>query len=599
MPFNVFGEKVSYARYREMVRAQKNRRELIAARLLDRRELMKMGLLTSAGFLVRKSGLSARASSPIPQDQPASPGVRRFIEPMPRIPIRQPVATLDPAPTVEPNRAAGEGRTRPHQALRIFPPKKFYVTRQQPAPISVSPDLPPSIWWTFDGHFPGPTYVARYGEPILVRNFNNLPDDNGGFGLNSVTTHLHNGHTPAESDGNPCDFFERGQFYDQHYPNVLAGVLSTHKDQGGDIREAMSTLFYHDHRIDHTAENVYKGLVGFYLLFNEFDTGDENTGFRLPSFPEFDIPMVLADKVFDDDGQLFFDLFNLDGILGDRFTVNGKIQPYFQVHPRRYRFRLLNVGPSRFYDLFLTDVDNPTARIPFWQISSDGNLLPAPVLVESVRIGVAERVDIIVDFTNEAGKSFYLENRLIQLTGKGPVAPPNDLKPAGQGDFLMRIDVTLPRVEDHSRHPEDIKKFYDLPEIVEPRITRTFKFDRLNGQWSVNGQFMECGVSRVRIKQNTPEVWVLMNLSGDWQHPVHIHFEEFQMMSRDRRKVSAVEAGRKDVVRLQQNERVELFFRFRDFLGRYPMHCHNVIHEDHAMMLLWEITEDGDSILVP
>jgi len=89
--------------------------------------------------------------------------------------------------------------------------------------------------------------------------------------------------------------------------------------------------------------------VGFYCLFNQFDTGDETTGFHLPSFPQFDIPLVFADKVYDPTSKLLaFDLFNLDGILGDKFLVNGKIQPFFQVQPRRYRFRLLDTGPSRF-----------------------------------------------------------------------------------------------------------------------------------------------------------------------------------------------------------------------------------------------------------
>ena len=92
-----------------------------------------------------------------------------------------------------------------------------------------------------------------------MRQRNNLPSNNGGFGFPSVTTHLHNGHTPLESDGFPCFFFAQGQFYDYHYPNVYAGVNST-RPGTGDIKEAMHTLWYHDHRIDHTAENTYKGL---------------------------------------------------------------------------------------------------------------------------------------------------------------------------------------------------------------------------------------------------------------------------------------------------------------------------------------------------
>jgi FtsP/CotA-like multicopper oxidase with cupredoxin domain len=601
-----------------MVNAAKNRQELIAGQF-SRRDLIKMGLVSSAGLLAPISGLSARRSPGsnsvcVPSFEPASPKTRAFIEPLQIMRIAQPVAKLDPAPTIEPNTKAGEQRTRDHQSFKLFPPNKLYKVSQHEAQLSVSPDLPLQTLWAFDDgngpQFPGHTYVSRYGEANLVRNFNHLPENNGGFGIPSVSTHLHNGHTPSESDGFPCDFFERGHFYDQHYPNVLAGILSTHRGTG-DINEALSTLFYHDHRLNHTAQNGYKGLTGFYLLFNEFDTGDETTGFRLPSFPEFDIPMMFTDKRFDEDGKLAFDLFSLDGILGDKFLVNGKIQPFFKVQPRRYRFRLLDMGPSRFYEFFLTDPKNLNARNPFWVIANDGNLLERPVKVESMRIGVAERTDVIVDFRAFAGKSIYLENRLNQVNGQGPIVPTEcvdsngkpapQILPAGKGNLLVRFDVDSHPVKDESLEPERMR-FYDLPEIVAPRITRTFRFDRLNGQWSINGEFISdhCDVIRLAVKQNSVENWVLANQSGDWTHPIHIHFEEHQIMSRNgRRPPLAVERSRKDVSRLQPNERVQLFFRFRDFHGRYPMHCHNMIHEDHAMMLRWEIEPEGDNKLVP
>ena len=268
--------------------AAKNRREIIEAGL-SRRDLMKLGLLTSAGYLVAKGGLSARADG-----NPQSPFTRAFVEPLPIPPIKQPVPQpvppappLNPAPQVSPNTAAGEGRPRPHQFFpNNLPGFKFYeIHQQENTTYSFHPDLPLQTIWGFDGGFPGPTYHAKYGEPILVRNRNELPAKNGGFGINQVSTHLHNGHTPSESDGFPCDFFDSGHFYDQVYPNILAG---------GDPLEAMSTLWYHDHRVDFTAQNVYKGLAGFYLLFNGQDTGNEATGFRLPS-GDFDVPMIFAD----------------------------------------------------------------------------------------------------------------------------------------------------------------------------------------------------------------------------------------------------------------------------------------------------------------
>jgi FtsP/CotA-like multicopper oxidase with cupredoxin domain len=657
---NVFGEKVSRARYKEMVNAAKNRRELIAAGLTSRRDLFKMGLLTAGGMLIAKSGLSARAygqvqtnkppsgadpnRSPgtnqncVPGNQTASPHTRPFIQALPVMPLAQKVSALSPAPTENPNTGAGEVRAAPFQAPLIDPvrfpvvPATLYNFHQKQFTASQSPDLPIQTLWGFDDgtgtRSPGPTYQAFYGKPQITRNTNSLPSitqkNNTGFGFPSVTTHLHNGHTPSESDGNPCDFYTNGHFCDQYYPNVLAGFNSDHQPNG-DINEALSTLWYHDHRVDFTSQNVYKGLFGFYCLFNQFDTGNDDTGFRLPDFPAHDIPLAFADKIYDPEtGDLVFDLFNLDGILGDKFLVNGVIQPFLNVEPRRYRFRLLDTGPSRFYEFFLTDLNSLSANNQYFLIATDGNLLPNPVKISSVRIGPAERVEVIVDFRNFAGKTIYLENRLNQLSGQGPAAVDSQVAaqnssttecslvlnssqpailPAGTGNLLLQFRVSGTPVTDDSVDPATNPTFYQLPDTTaEPRIVRTFKFDRLNGQWSVNGQFMDCNNFRFAVRQNSSEQWLLTNLTGDWTHPIHIHLEEHQILSRNRKAPTVpADKGRKDVTQVHPNERVQLFFRFRDWLGKYPIHCHNVVHEDHAMMALWHVVPAGqeDNILVP
>jgi FtsP/CotA-like multicopper oxidase with cupredoxin domain len=659
MYFNVFGERVSKARYREMVNAAKNRRELIAAGLTSRRDLLKMGLLTAGGVLVAKSGLSARAgqqvqtnnppssgqnTSPgtnqncVPGNQTASPPTRPFVQALPIMPLAQRVSSLTPTPTENPNVGAGEVRAAPFQAPLIdanrFPvvPGTLYNLHQRQFVKSQHPDLPMQTIWGFDDgtgtRSPGPTYQAFYGRPQLTRNINSLPSitekNNTGFGMASVSTHLHNAHNPSESDGNPCDFYTNGHFCDQYYPNVLAGFNSDH-EPNGDINESLGTLWYHDHRVDFTSQNTYKGLLGFYCLFNQFDTGSDDTGFRLPDFPAHDIPLAFADKVYDpESGQLVFDLFNLDGILGDKFLVNGMIQPFLNVEPRRYRFRLLDTGPSRFYEYFLTDLNNLGAQNPYWLIGTDGNLLPHPVQVQSVRLGPAERVDVIIDFRQFAGKTIYLENRLNQLSGQGPAAVDSQVAaqnsastecslvlnsnqpailPAGAGNLLLQFRVSGTAVQDESVDPATNPTFYQLPDTTaEARIVRTFRFDRLNGQWSVNGQFMDCNTFRFAVRQNSTEQWLLTNLTGDWTHPIHIHLEEHQILSRNRAKPTVpADLGRKDVTQVHPNERVQLFFRFRDWLGKYPIHCHNVVHEDHAMMALWHVVPAGqeDNINVP
>ena len=636
MYFNSRGERVSRARWKEMYAAFHNRQELINAGLMNRRDLLKLGLLTSAGMLVAKKGLSARApqwngGSGYGGGQCASPATTPFTMPLPLPPIKQaiPLSSLTPAPTIAPNMAINpatglkyEGRTRSHQAPALgfpFPAPVIYQVTQKLAQIRVSNELPLQSLWSFDGSVPGPTYVARYGTPVLVRNVNQLPAANGGFGMNSVSTHLHNGHTPSESDGFPVDFFSVGQYYDQYYPNALAGFNSTHKATGGDINEAMSTLWYHDHRIDFTAQNVYKGLAGFYLLFNQYDTGDETTGFRLPSFPTYDIPMMFGDRVFDcSTGMLAFDAFNLDGILGDKFLVNGVIQPVLHVAPRRYRFRWLNSGPSRFLQLYLTDLNTPTASNPVWQISNDGNLLPKPVQVPAVALGVAERSDVIIDFAAYAGKTLYIENRLEQDNGRGPTG---NILPSGAGDLMLRIVVDLPAVADQSVDPATLPSYYALPSVAgTPTVSRTFDFDQdRNGQWNINGRFFS-NTPRFVVKQNTMEQWKFSNGRG-WAHPIHVHFEEFQVTegppglygssgndynnySRWRSQYcwdgctgssTGVQLARKDTVRIDEGGDVTVRMRFRDFTGRYVMHCHNVIHEDHAMMLRFDIGTTGDT----
>jgi FtsP/CotA-like multicopper oxidase with cupredoxin domain len=319
----------------------------------------------------------------------------------------QPV-TLTPAPTKGPNPLPSavtgftEAPRADHQRWEEFLPTEMYESVERAVPHSFYPavdGVPPSTVWTFveaSTGTVGPLRItARYGAPVLHRIHNALPQDNGGFGINQTSTHLHNGHVASESDGGPLDGYGAGRFKDYHWPNVRAGFAKTHPETTlngrtvrGDYRETMSFLWFHDHVNDFTAQNTYKGLASFYTLSSDdilLDTGDETTGLRLPS-GEFDIPMLFADKVFDPTtGQLFFDLFNLDGILGDKVTVNGKIQPFLEVKRRKYRFRFLVAGPSRVFEFFLSNGQ------PFIQLTTDGNLFPRPLSRTSIRCQVAER----------------------------------------------------------------------------------------------------------------------------------------------------------------------------------------------------------------
>ncbi len=605
MYYNVFGEKVSGARFREMVNAAKNRRELIAAGLTGRRDLLKLGLLTAAGTLAPIRGLSAQTLSPtptqnptgsnnvcVPTNQPASPPTTPFVEPLPIMPTAQTVRKLNPAPSLCPNTQAGEVRAACHQAPPLgfpFPPPRLYQFTQHPITVIHSPQLPQQTVWGFDdgthATSPGPTYAANYGIAQLTRNINNLPSQNGGFGLNSATTHLHNGHTPSESDGNPCDFYGNGHFCDQYYPNVLAGFNSDHKPSG-DINESMSTLWYHDHRVDFTAQNTYKGLVGFYLLFNQFDTGDEGTGFHLPSFPQFDIPLAFADKVYDPTtGLLAFDLFNLDGIIGDKFLVNGKIQPFLRVARRKYRFRILNGSSARVYQLFLSPERTPS----FVAIGTDSHLLEHPVSVQSFRLAPAERVEVVVDFRNYSlNQEIFLVNRLDQTDGRKP----NGL--VSPGTPLLKFIVDREVTTDPSRVPATLLPVTEGPSqlLSRVKVQRTFEFNRSDGAWQINGEFFDENRVNARPRVGEPEIWLLKS-GGGWVHPVHIHLSDFFILSRDGKTPPPLEQGRKETVLIGADVGdVKILIKFDDPREvqtphtplRYVFHCHNIEHEDMRMM---------------
>jgi FtsP/CotA-like multicopper oxidase with cupredoxin domain len=214
-------------------------------------------------------------------------------------------------------------------------------------------------------------------------------------------------------------------------------------------------------------------------------------------------------------------------------------------------------------------------------------------------------VDVIVDFAGLAGKTFYLENRLVQVDGRGPLG--NIESEAGQGTKILKIVVDGPAVADQSIDPALITKFYGFPNTTDaPRITRTFKFERVGGQWTVNGQIVgDCDnpeAIRFAIKRNSVEKWILQSVRPGWHHPIHMHLEEFQTLSLNGKPPQSsgiIQRGRKDVIRLEDNMEAVIHFRFRDFIGRLPIHCHNVVHEDHAMTALGMVNDTGDNKTQP
>ena len=302
--------------------------------------------------------------------------------------------------------------------------------------------------------------------------------------------------------------------------------------------------------------------------------------FRLPS-GKYDVPMILHDISLGEDGQLYLSQ-DTNGFLGRYYTVNRKITPFLEVEPRKYRFRFLNGGPSRFYELGLS------SDLLFNVIANDGNLLPKPVTAETIKLSVAQRFDVIVDFSQyQPGASIILENLMEQIRGEGPTGRKFA---KGEGDPVMEFRVVPLTGPDNSRVPSKLRA---LPKINlnEVKKERLFKFDYFGGMWTVNGQGFDMDRMDAYIEQGSAEIWTIRNGGTRWEHPIHIHFEEFQILEFNGMplKENDVNNSRKDVLTLGPGDEVKLFFHFRDFLGCHVMHCHNVVHEDHTMMIHWHI----------
>ena len=702
-------ENASRARLREAAAAQANRRDIVKALSwgqVSRRDLLKLGVFTGAGLLAPIRGLSPFASSAfaasdsnIPTGMPPSPlgGVRAFSQPLLRFDVLPHVPRLTPEPTLESNQTLQpvhdglgggqgpiEGRppgpTWAHQGFSRFPPKVFVEVTQEGAKVNASYDpgcdaahnsgvaggtpCPPCFHpalpiqddravWTFNGSVPPKLLIGRYGEPILFRHHNRLPVDlrrNRGFGRHTISTHEHNGHHGAENDGFTGAFFFPGQFYDYHYPILLAGVNSVNTsatdprasapdDDGhltlvpGDWRETMSTHWFHDHMFSYTAQNVYKGNAAMFNIYSGLDRGAEDiidgVNLRLPSGRadvtgkswanlDYDVNLMLADKAWDRDGQLAFDIFDFDGFLGDVMTVNLTYKPFFEVEPRKYRFRILNASVSRFFKLALSDGS------PIIQIGNDGNLLPAPVvLAELDEQGIAERFDIVIDFSRyQYGDKVWMVNLCEHDDGKGPkqnlslaAALSGRSDDPCVGRFLEFRVVRELKQADLSQVPATLIPNPDLSNIPVAR-ERVFEFGRggkqttfndvtsFGGPWGIKtggGDMLNADFGRISAapKLGTREVWTLKNGGGGWDHPIHIHFEEGQVLARNgsAANVPPWERGRKDVYRLRPGGSVTITMQFRDFAGTYMEHCHNTVHEDNSMLLRWDVNPDGETVL--
>jgi spore coat protein A, manganese oxidase len=497
------------------------------------------------------------------------------------LPVRP---ALDPntlAPFVDPLPVPALARSRGFRPSPADPQVKlpYYRIEMRQFASKLHRDLKPTRQWGYESAVPGPTFETRSGEGLIVEWVNLLPDrhflpiDHNLHGAEAdkpevrTVVHLHGACAPPESDGYPEHWFVPGKSMLCHYPN----------------RQDAATLWYHDHAMGINRLNIFAGLMGVFVIRDEVEAA-----LNLPS-GKYDIPLVICDRTFDLEGQLYYPVSGTPGapwiteFFGETMLVNGRVFPYLEVEPRKYRFRILNGANGRFFHLSLSNGQ------PFHQIGTDTGLLPSPVELRSLLLAPAERADIIVDFSAYGGKPITLNSDAFNI---------------------MQFRVSPAEAKDTSALPDRLRPVPPTPqsEAVKTRsLTLMERDDRVGNAMVMllNGTHWDMPVTENPVI-DTVEIWNLINLTDD-AHPIHLHLVRFQILDRRRLDTFAYqnlkelkfrgpaiapepnEAGWKDTVRANPGMITRIIVRFAGYTGRYVWHCHLLEHEDNEMMRPYEV----------
>jgi spore coat protein A, manganese oxidase len=423
-----------------------------------------------------------------------------------------------------------------------------YTIVMKPGVTRCHRDLPDTNILGFNGLFPGPTIRAVKGRAVSITQQNQMPAPHHGH---LPTVHLHGGLVAPEHDGHPSDTIPLNGARTYLYPN----------------QQAACGLWYHDHTHGATGENVYRGLAGLYFIDDP-----REKALRLPS-GRYEIPLVLQDRSFTAQGQLVYvpDAHHIEnGFAGDVMLVNGVAQPYLNVSTRKYRFRILNGSNSRIYKLALSN------GRPLILVGTDGGLLQRPQYLESLELAPSERADVVVDFGGlTVGTSLVLSN----------------LNGAARTASLMQFNVAK-KERDTSIVPKFLKAWNELPESAAV-ASRDFTLNRqlVDGQllWVINGQpYNSANPPLAQPKLGTIERWRFINPTTH-PHPMHLHLVQFQVVDINGHPQEPADFGWKDTFVVPSGSEVTFLARFAGYTGKYVFHCHNLEHEDYAMMGEFEV----------
>jgi spore coat protein A, manganese oxidase len=453
------------------------------------------------------------------------------------------------------------------------------------AEVPIMPGAPTRMW-TYGGTFPGPTVRRPAGQRTEVTFHHQLPRSAG-----ELTVHLHGGHNRTQFDGQPGGLtpaharslyckIPRGLSPRQSGNDLLlapGGKRTYAYDLMEDGRpERAAFQWYHDHRLDRTARNVWHGLAGMWIV----DDGFEGS-LPLPR-GERDVPLMIADRSFDRHNQLTDPFTNLrppnDGINARDVLVNGAYMPHHRVTAQRYRLRILNVSQFRPYNLYLSN------GAPMIQIGTDSGLMPKPVRRSEIMLGPGERAEVVVDFAAAAGERVELRS--------GPRHGARN--PLGTHPYigaLMQFRVGSQRLPDRTRVPRKLRPLPAWTKHAAHKPTHSWEIaigGAFKTTWLINGRTFNPARTDAHPKLGTTETWEIVNRT-DVAHMMHIHATDWYLLARNGKRPPPWEDCLKETFFVYPRERILLAGHFTDYTGKFVIHCHMLDHEDHGLMAQFEV----------
>jgi len=410
--------------------------------------------------------------------------------------------------------------------------------------------------WGLNRTYLSPTLRASRGDEVQVNVTNSAGEE--------TSLHWHGMHLPAAMDGGPHQMIRPGETWSPNWT----------------VNQPAATLWFHPHPHGTTADHVYRGAAGLFLI----DDG-ESGGLPLPNiYGVDDIPLIVQDKRFSRDGSLvmdgeFFQFMTSVGLLGNEILVNGTHSPLFEATTELVRFRVLNASNARVYNFGFTD------NREFQAIATDAGLLEAPVAVSRLQLSPGERAEIVVRVqpVDDVVLRSYppdLEWSFLQNRFNGGDDTFDILRVRAAGDLSPSMPL-----------PERLVKI-DRPDPAAATETRMF---RLSGMSRINGREMDMERIDAVVTLDTTEIWEIQN-RGDAYHNFHVHLVHFLILDIDGDEPPAHMRGWKDTVFIPDGSTAKIIARFEEHADPnvpYMFHCHILMHEDAGMMGQFVLIEPG------